>query len=946
MACRVICLPDHVLGHLKKNHMFERAKLKRAGLLIHVKSREWASAEQIQRLITFLIQNQPRPLEPFQILPGWQCPVCFKCYKSKESLNTHRHTSKSCSEQLNEAKTPNVLLKTPVQCQRIFGHKHGMLIRVYPRVGERPAVDVGSEELNFLRDRRAATVNASAMNSDPSNKKDPWLARTGWLAFCGGDSSFVAKILCPLTAARGRCPKLGRIGAATRSLLKKSLRYIGETSDYYLRQLETPGPHRYAKDLFGCQQEKTQIWYIDTFVRMVLYICSLSQQKKCVIRKSEATLEEFHDSISLVLSYAADCSVNQSDDEMEKRILTLVVQCLTTKIPANSNSRFQHPVINFLAVEGYDERNGKWRDARHTTQHLAAMSFCTKLSILAWSWESAKSSEKLNTEVGRFISESGVCDWNQNDNDEEDDDQEDEHGDPNRANTPEREQERCVQRMVTHRFREEFGEVIEATKDGLDYPMSEWMSQHAYGKAISDNSLLNGHIYWNTDDTILSYNGEDFDILEYRQFAGSITEKINGLLLKMFFEKTPPTIPLQELFDNPANYIPGYGLRTEPRNSQWLDFCLLSRIIQTPELRNLYYPNGSNTLCRIAISGYLQLDLEIQLWFAIAILLTSGAPPRGTEVLALLKYNTATRRRNIFVVDGEVMILSSYNKIQGLTGHASPIYRFLPKNIGEQLILYLFYVEPLADLFQHRLTKYNSGSKGEDGPSPLLFTPFEKDSRSWKTSMMSIFLKRETELAINFPLQLSNYRQIIAAVVRTHIQEMADIIDGHLEQTKSKLIEQFGHCYQTNVGHYGVTNSRIPETEEISMKKFRRATMHFQFFLGVIPALPNWMFQPSVRLYPPTNGPHCPPLHISHLCNNPPCFNPKHLTSESREENISRQPCHRMESSTICTHKPPCLRAELAEESRPERSADPEPPETYKSVIDLLDAEFSHGSFL
>ncbi|KAF3234606.1 hypothetical protein TWF192_001279 [Orbilia oligospora] len=781
MACRVICLPDHVLGHLKKNHMFERAKLKRAGLLIHVKGREWASAEQIQRLITFLLQNQPRPLEPFQILPG-------------------------CSEQLNEAKTPNVLLKAPVQCQRILGHKHGMMIRVYPGAGERPAVDIGSDELNFLRDRRAATVNASAMNSDPSNKKDPWLARTGWLAFCGGDSSFVANILCPLTAARGRCPMFGRIGAATRSLLKKSLRYIGETSDYYLRQLEKPGPHRYAKDLFGCQQEKTQI------------------------------------------------CVNQSDGEMEKRILTLIVQCLTTKIPANSNSRFQHPIINFLAVEGYDDRNGKWRDARHTTQYLAAMSFCTKLSILAWSWESAKSSEKLNTEVGRFISESGVCDWNQNDNDEEDDDQEDEHSDPNKASTLEREQERCVQRMVAHRFREEFGEVIEATKDGLDYPMSEWMSQHAYGKAISDNSLLNGHIYWNTDDTVLSYNGEDFDILEYRQFAGSITEKINGLLLKMFFEKTPPTIPLQELFDNPANYIPGYGLRTEPRNSQWLDFCLLSRIIQTPELRNIYYPNGSNTLCRIAISNYLQLDLEIQLWFAIAILLTSGAPPRGTEVLALLKYNTATRRRNIFVVDGEVMILSSYNKIQGLTGHASPIYRFLPKSIGEQLVLYLFYVEPLADLFQHRLTKYNSGSKGEDGPSPLLFTPFEKDSRSWKTSMISNFLKRETELAINFPLQLSNYRQIIAAIVRTHIQEMADIIDGHLEQTKSKLIEQFGHCYQTNVGHYGVTSSRIPETEEISMKKFRRATMHFQFFLGVIPALPQWMFQPSVRLYPPTNG--------------------------------------------------------------------------------------------
>ncbi|KAK6513255.1 hypothetical protein TWF506_009414 [Arthrobotrys conoides] len=512
------------------------------------------------------------------------------------------------------------------------------------------------------------------------------------------------------------------------------------------------------------------------------------------------------------------------------------------------------------------------------------MSFCARLSVLAWSWEKAKSHEPLNPEVGMCVSQ-GLCrgcgekddkdDENDcgdgevrtDDEDEEvvtdDEDEEvvtDDEGDGeteddeyNAAQVLGREHENVLRIMVARRFREEFGDLVEATKDGLDYPMSEWMAQHAYGKAISDNSLHHGHMYWSKSGTVIFHDGEPFDVVEYRGFTSSIPGNIGGLKDKMtFFSKIPP-IPLHRVFDNTANYTNGYGICTEPRNSEWQDFCLLSHILKTPELREIFYPNGSDTLCRVAMSEYLKSDLEIQHWFAAAILLTSGAPPRGTEILALLKYNTATSRRNIFVVDGDVMILSAYNKKQGVVGHTAPIYRFLPKAIGEQLVQYLFYIEPLADLFHHRLTKGNSNPKDGEAPSPLLFTPYQDDSRPWDPSMISKFLKRESKLAFNFPLQLSNYRQIIAAIARSYIEEMSEIIDGLLEQKKSKVVEQFGHCYRTNVAHYGVTSSRVPETEEISMKKFRRATMYYQFFLGVIPALPEWMFQLPIELYPQSN---------------------------------------------------------------------------------------------
>ncbi|KAK6508766.1 hypothetical protein TWF481_003536 [Arthrobotrys musiformis] len=372
-TCRVICFPNHVPGHLKKNHLFQHAELKRSGLLIHVKGHRWASEKRILQLVSFLTRNRPTPLEPFQTFSGWQCPHCRKCYRTKQSLNAH--ISQGCTDRPDDTRIPPP--KDPVQCQKILGHKHGTLVRIYPSSNKPSTTKIGTGELDFLRGRRAPT--SYLPSSDPTSKSDPWLLRTGWLAFCAGDSQFVANTLCPLTAARGRSPKLEAIAAATRSVLNKSLRYIGETSDYYRRKLETPGPHRYAKDLFGCQKGETKRWYIDNFVRMVLYICSLSKQEKLIITKTEVSLEEFGKTISRIFTLVEreHPSEELPSDGLEKEILALIVQCLTTKIPANSSSKFQHPVINFLAVEGYDEKKRKWRDARHTFRGSKS---CNKVS--------------------------------------------------------------------------------------------------------------------------------------------------------------------------------------------------------------------------------------------------------------------------------------------------------------------------------------------------------------------------------------------------------------------------------------------------------------------------------------------------------------------------------------------------------------------------------------
>ncbi|KAK6516038.1 hypothetical protein TWF281_004628 [Arthrobotrys megalospora] len=80
---------------------------------------------------------------------------------------------------------------------------------------------------------------------------------------------------------------------------------------------------------------------------------------------------------------------------------------------------------------------------------------------------------------------------------------------------------------------------------------------------------------------------------------------------------------------------------------------------------------------------------------------------------------------------------------------------------------------------------------------------------------------------------------------------MADVLDHKLrkenmKQADSKLIEQFNHCLKIHVAHYGVGNSRVPETGGVAVDQFLRASKNFQFFIGAIPQLPRWMYRPAI----------------------------------------------------------------------------------------------------
>ncbi|KAK6360052.1 hypothetical protein TWF730_006206 [Orbilia blumenaviensis] len=852
LECRVICLPNRAPGHLV-GHGFKKAAILKA-LNTILRTKVWASQQQLEELFERLvdIEKRHRPIHPLEVHQGWQCSYCGRCLSTRRSLSTHKCACpKRPTNKIGFDSTPE-----PVWCQKLVNGKGKAYFRVYPEDGSPKAPEPNQNDLATLIELQQQKLDVT-VDIEAGTKTMPWLVRTGWVNFCDGDLGYVSGILRPL-ASPNRGLDSSSIAAATRILLTSSLRYINQTSTYYRRLLNPPG-NQIDRAPFGRQTKVTQYHYFKTFVRMVVYICSATQHKS-VIAKSGMNLDGFRNDIDDIFA-----SIGNST-QLQQLILKLIIKLLTTKLPMNTDSRFQHPIINFLAVDAYERNSHSWKSAKRSTPTFAAMSFCTRLCVLADTWKATCSSLQVNQSqsgdsgnksgyfLGAFSGQGGEeeehdqraspapsddqgseFDGSDDEYDYDLDDEEteeDEEGDTDSMVGSEQGQSFGGQegQQFEEQFDLHFRQLLVVTKDNQNYPMGEWLSQHAYGKAISDNGFYSGHIFWSEDGSAILYHGERFCLHKYRNFIAGIASSIRGLLQDMMFtDKLVEVLELSNIKDDPSTCNMGYSFVTDPRNSRLYQPTLLLERIQA-DFRNIYYRSGS--LCRTPMMTYLEKDYQLRLWLALAVLLTSGGPPRGTELMQLQKYNT-TQRRSFMIVGGQLMILSTYSKSQGITGLMNSVCRFLPPDIGQLFVLYMFQVEPLVELFQQRLGLARSS---------LLFST---DGKPWETMVVSKFLENQSVPVLGFPLRISSYRQIIAAIVRRYVQDMAAIVD-EMGNRSSSIVKQFNHTHRVHNSHYGVSASRVPDAEEIAVDQFLRASKNLQFFIGAIPQLPQWMVKPSI----------------------------------------------------------------------------------------------------
>ena len=75
--------------------------------------------------------------------------------------------------------------------------------------------------------------------------------------------------------------------------------------------------------------------------------------------------------------------------------------------------------------------------------------------------------------------------------------------------------------------------------------------------------------------------------------------------------------------------------------------------------------------------------------------ITGGQPPRGTE-LVIIEYKNSvnSESRGVFIKDGLMVLVTVYHKNIRSSRKAKIIHRYLPREVGELMLYYLWLVVP------------------------------------------------------------------------------------------------------------------------------------------------------------------------------------------------------------------------------------------------------------
>jgi hypothetical protein len=178
--------------------------------------------------------------------------------------------------------------------------------------------------------------------------------------------------------------------------------------------------------------------------------------------------------------------------------------------------------------------------------------------------------------------------------------------------------------------------------------------------------------------------------------------------------------------------------------------------------------------------------------------------------------------RNIFIEDGLVAIVTSYHKGYTCTGSTKIIHRYLPKEVGELLVYYLWLIFPftkqLSLLTHPRITQSTDAFLWSRG------------GESWNSQRLTEVMKRETHTMLGTPLTISVYRHVAIAISRRHLQGGGFRRDYDVAENTSD--RQTTHNSWTAGRLYARGLEEAPGHVEARRSEFRAVSRRWHAFLG------------------------------------------------------------------------------------------------------------------
>jgi hypothetical protein len=397
---------------------------------------------------------------------------------------------------------------------------------------------------------------------------------------------------------------------------------------------------------------------------------------------------------------------------------------------------------------------------------------------------------------------------------------------------------------------------------GTHTPMQWMLDLRTYALRVQMNSTSPGYITWMDTDRIL-YKEVHFSMGDFRGFIHGLVGSLRGILhneLLFCADAQPiPAIPWASLIDDPAQAKAGWSFLQDSRTmwpvdgTQWMT----QRLMQDGPIQRRFINTHEGQFRTSAIQRYMQWVVRFREQLSVAIHVTAGQPSRAPELLSIRHRNTEGGHRNIFIEDGLVVFASRYHKGFYAQNDTKIIHRYLPREVGELVVWYLWLVLPFVERLQiYQSAQQPSEQQTSVSQAAYLWPPDPLTGRQWTPERFREVLKRETAIGLHgYSLNIPAYRDIAIGISRRFLRtssvfpnnvqddhtadDTLDDADDESQMDHDQFMSHIADLQATHSSHvagirYGRESSEQAGTTAHRREMFRLSSTDWHRFLGFL----------------------------------------------------------------------------------------------------------------
>jgi hypothetical protein len=229
------------------------------------------------------------------------------------------------------------------------------------------------------------------------------------------------------------------------------------------------------------------------------------------------------------------------------------------------------------------------------------------------------------------------------------------------------------------------------------------------------------------------------------------------------------------------------------------------------------YLKGCNRLVRLLFSG---------------IHTTSRMPGRGEELRVVQWADTAAVQRNIFICQGQILLVFSYNKASRNTNNSFFIIRVPCPTVKRCLFLYLAHIRPFSSFLSRQLELLSMTAP----TNPHLFTVYNSASACFSSPACSKTLEQSTA-GCPVRLNFQTYQQITVAVSKKHLPGLTQPFDPNTLNNYGRFLQllsfQTGHNPSTHASAYALNQAYPAKLQPELVERYFEGSRTWHQFLAI-----------------------------------------------------------------------------------------------------------------